>query len=171
MDKMTGFEYTKRRKVSLYLAAAIPLIRMLVLIHQYLFANLNSSLVDCFLIPALIGIFLFCGFIRQERCIRILACYLLWLLFTRFINGDHAFSESMDSLLYASQSVLVFVPGVLLEKKDRNTVLTVTAFVITVFYLILGVLSVYVPFCQTKKLPEEHPQADTPKGYTPLLRK
>ena len=144
MDKMAGFEYIKRRKVPLYLAAAIPLIRMLVLIHQYLFANLSSSLVDCFLIPALIGIFMFCGFIRQERCIRILTCYLLWLLFTRFINGDHALSESMDSLLYASQSVLVFIPGILLDKEDRNTVLTATAFVVTVFYLFLGVLSIYV---------------------------
>lgn len=144
MGRITDYDEIKRRRITLFLAAAIPLIRMLVLIHQYLFANLNGNLVDYVFIPALLGVFLFCGFFRQEKCSSILSWYLLWLLITRFINGDHVLSESMDSLLYTSQSILVFVPGVLLVKKDGDKALTVAALAVTAFYLLLGILCIYV---------------------------
>ena len=116
----------------------------------YLFSPVNHYLAEAiqkgfwfrFSVPLLLGIIL-CLQVRKEKPFWILLTYWCWVLITRVLNGDPVLTDSLSVLTELCLMMLLFAPGFLLGKEQRWRLFLVVAWLIVLFYFILGALTVY----------------------------
>ena len=95
-------------------------------------------------IPLLTGAYLAVRGFRDGKEVGILVLYWCWITVSRILNGDPTLTSSLTRILELLLMVLLFVPGVMLPRKERALLYDVNAIVITVLHFILGCLAVYV---------------------------
>ena len=75
--------------------------------------------------------------------IRLLLFYCLWAGITRIIQGDTLLRENWRYLADLSLMIVVFAPGVLLKRKQREKLLSWTAAIVLFVLFIPGLTAVY----------------------------
>ena len=112
-------------------------------VNYYLAARIYDGAVYRFLIPVLFGCYLAAHGLRDGAEVRILLAYWLWAVLTRILNGDHTLTESLPRILDLTLVLLCFLPGLVLNGKNRERFFDLFALLVTVYFFILGILSVY----------------------------
>ena len=116
----------------------------------YLFSPVNHYLAEAiregfwfrFSAPLLLGVIL-CMQIRKGKAFWVLLGFWGWVLITRVLNGDPALTGNLSALIELCLMMLLFAPGFLLEEQMRWRFFLAVAWLIVLFYFILGALTVY----------------------------
>ena len=111
-------------------------------INHYLAKTIREGAWYCFSIPLLLGMILAMRCMK-EKVFRVLLAYWGWILFTRMLNGDPTLSGSYSIILDLCLMLLLFAPGLLHKTDQRWKSFLVIAWIIVLFYFVLGCLSVY----------------------------
>ena len=145
MNHLKNPSFYHRQKALLFSCgvAFLLLYWMCFSVNYYLSARIYDGAVYRFLIPILFGGYLAVRGIRDGTEMRILLVYWLWAVLTRILNGDHTLTESLPRILDLTLMLLCFLPGLVLRGKQRERFLDAFAILVTVYFFVLGLLSVY----------------------------
>lgn len=135
-----------RQNRALFFAVAVSLLLlywMLFPVNHYLAASIYDGAPYRFLIPALFGCYLAARGMRDGQECSILMVYLLWAAFTRILNGDPTLTSSLPRLLDLTLMFLCFAAGIVLPSSQREKVYNGVAWLIVLFYFLLGCLCIY----------------------------
>ena len=102
-----------------------------------------------FLLAALFGAFLFKAGMPREQVLRLHLCYLLWLLLTRWLNGDVYLFIDWKILRYEFISFLMLSAGILLPPEGRRRLLNVLSLGFGCFFVLFSLMGLFVAFTNT----------------------
>lgn len=102
-----------------------------------------------FLLAALFGVFLFKAGLPRERVLLLHFCYLLWLLLTRWLNGDVYLFIDRKIVRCEVISFLMLSVGVLLSPKGRRRMLNLLSLVYAGFFVFFSLLGLFVSVTNT----------------------
>ena len=102
-----------------------------------------------FLLAALFGAFLFKAGLPREQVLRLHFCYLLWLLLSRWLNGDVYLFIDWKLLRYEFISFLMLSVGILLPPEGRRRLLNVLSLGFGGFFVLFSLMGVFVAFTNT----------------------
>ena len=102
-----------------------------------------------FLLAALFGAFLFKAGMPREQVLRLHLCYLLWLLLTRWLNGDVYLFIDWKILRYEFISFLMLSAGILLPPEGRRRLLNVLSLGFGCFFVLFSLMGIFVAFTNT----------------------
>ena len=102
-----------------------------------------------FLLAALFGAFLFKAGLPREQVLRLHFCYLLWLLLSRWLNGDVYLFIDWKVLRYEFISFLMLSAGILLPPEGRRRLLNVLSLGFGCFFVLFSLMGLFVAFTNT----------------------
>ena len=102
-----------------------------------------------FLLAALFGAFLFRAGLPREQVLRLHFCYLLWLLVSRWLNGDVYLFVDWKILRYELISFLMLSAGILLPPEGRRRLLNVFSLGFGGFFVLFSLMGIFVAFTNT----------------------
>ncbi len=102
-----------------------------------------------FLLAALFGAFLFKAGLPREQVLRLHFFYLLWLLLSRWLNGDVYLFIDWKILRYEFISFLMLSAGILLPPEGRRRLLNVVSLGFSGFFALFSLMGVFVAFTNT----------------------
>lgn len=136
--------WNKRRICYAWVCASFVIYYMLILGHYYLMWSLSDSVFYLFGIPVLFGAYFAARGLRDGREVQLLLFWWIWLIVTRALNGDKLLTENVVYITAMSLVILTFLPGILLSAKEQANLFSAVAFIVVVFFLILGAACIYV---------------------------
>ncbi len=102
-----------------------------------------------FLLAALFGAFLFRAGLPREQVLRLHFCYLIWLLLSRWLNGDVYLFIDWKVLRYEFISFLMLSAGILLPPEGRRRLLNVLSLGFCCFFVLFSLMGIFVAFTNT----------------------
>ena len=102
-----------------------------------------------FLLGALFGVFLFKAGLPREWVLRLHFGYLLWLLITRWLNGDVYLFIDWKIVRCEAISFLMLSVGVLLSPEGRRRLLNILSLVYAGFFVFFSLLGLFVSVTNT----------------------
>lgn len=102
-----------------------------------------------FLLAALFGAFLLRAAPTKEWAVRVYLAYLLWLLLTRWLNGDFYLFIDRELMRTEVLSFVLFSLGVLLSSLGRRRFLTALAIFYGGFFALFSLLGLFVAVTNT----------------------
>ena len=102
-----------------------------------------------FLLAALFGAFLFRAGLPREQVLRLHFCYLLWLLLSRWLNGDVYLFIDWKLVRYEFISFLMLSAGILLPPEGRRRLLNVLSLGFCCFFVLFSLMGIFVAFTNT----------------------
>lgn len=130
-------------------AVAIMLFLMFGRLHHYILQSLYESNYYHLGIPALVAVYVAVRGFRDGTGMKILLLYVLWAVLSRIPNGDRFLVIEGDYLIDLSTMILLFAPGVLLQRRQKDRLFDVTAGVIVLFYLAMAAVCIYTATTRT----------------------
>lgn len=102
-----------------------------------------------FLLAALFGVFLFRAGLPREWVLRLHLGYLLWLLLTRWLNGDVYLFIDWKIVRCEVISFLMLSVGILLSPDGRRRLLNILSLVYAGFFVFFSLLGLFVSVTNT----------------------
>lgn len=124
-------------------AVAIMLFLMFGRLNHYLFLSLYESNYYRLGIPAMVAVYLALRGFQDGTEMKILILYMIWAVLSRIMNGDRFLVIEGDYLIDLSTMILLFAPGILLNKPERDKLFNIVSGMIIVFYLIMAIICIY----------------------------
>lgn len=104
-----------------------------------------------------LALFFFMGRLNHRLEVNLVIFYALWLMATRFLNGDHYLTREPDLILTKFLCAAMLALGPMLDKEGRRRFLNFFCAAVGIFYFVSGALAIVVDLLGTRiYLPPEN---------------
>lgn len=96
-----------------------------------------------------LALFFFMGRLNHRLEVNLVIFYALWLMATRFLNGDHYLTREPDLILTKFLCAAMLALGPMLDKEGRRRFLNFFCAAVGIFYFVSGALAIVVDLLGT----------------------
>lgn len=96
-----------------------------------------------------LALFFFMGRLNHRLEVNLVIFYALWLMATRFLNGDHYLTREPDLILTKFLCAAILALGPMLDKEGRRRFLNFFCAAVGIFYFVSGALAIVVDLLGT----------------------